>query len=218
MAGVLWPFWARARLTTASRPRRAKRSPRRRRRRPPSRYRTRTEVEHLTLDLVDPSRVTPRANVPGHDGRSWSPRSTSPPVPGPFPLITFSHGWAGHPRKFTQLFEAWAEAGYVVAAPAFPLSNDQAPGGATSDDVTNQPGDISFVIDEVLAASEDAADPLYGAVDPDHIGTAGLSLGGVTTYGLAFAGLLSGRPPRRGRRVQRGAAGFDMQLNSGLPC
>ena len=178
---------------------------------------TRSEVEHLTLDLVDSSRVTPRANVPGHDGRDLPTEVYVPAGTGPFPLIAFSHGWAGHPRKFTQLFQAWAEAGYVVAAPTFPLSNDQAAGGATSDDVDNQPGDISFVIDEVLAASEDADDPLYGSVDPDHIGTAGLSLGGVTTYGVAFADCCRDDRLDAAAVFDGGAVGFDLQLDSGLP-
>ena len=39
---------------------------------------------------------------------------------GPFPLIVFAHGSAGHPEKFTKLFSSWAAAGYIVAAPAFP--------------------------------------------------------------------------------------------------
>mgnify|MGYP003494686378 CR=1 FL=1 len=33
-------------------------------------------------------------------------------------------------------------------------------------DVANQPGDVSFVIDEVLAANEDPSSPLHGIVTP----------------------------------------------------
>ena len=53
-------------------------------------------------------------------------------------------------------------------------------------DVVNQPGDVSFVIDEVLAASEDPESPLHGVVDPEAIGVVGHSLGGATTWAVAF--------------------------------
>ncbi len=48
---------------------------------PPVAVPTRTEVEHLTLDLVDPSRATPWRTCPVTMVESWSPRSTSPPGP-----------------------------------------------------------------------------------------------------------------------------------------
>jgi predicted dienelactone hydrolase len=178
----------------------------------------RAEVEHLTLDLVDTSRPTPAngPQQPATDQRDLTTEVYVPAGTGPFPLIAFSHGWAGHPRKFTELFQAWAEAGYVVAAPAFPISNDQAPGGAESDDLPSQPGDISFVIDEVLGASEDPSDPLFGSVDPDHIGVAGMSLGGATTYGVAFADCC--RDDRvTAAAILDGALGFDADMASGLP-
>jgi hypothetical protein len=41
------------------------------------------------------------------------------------PLIVFGHGMWGHPRKFRRLFARWVEAGYLVAAPAFPHTNDE---------------------------------------------------------------------------------------------
>jgi dienelactone hydrolase len=147
----------------------------------------RAEVQHLTLGLVDPSRPTPAVGGQAERPERRLPTEIYLPAgSGPAPLIAFSHGWAGHPRKFTQLFRAWADAGYVVAAPTFPVSNDRAPGGPSSDDAANQPGDISFVIDEVLAGSADPDGALSGRVDPERIGVAGLSLGGFTTYDVAF--------------------------------
>lgn len=179
----------------------------------------RTEVEHLTLDLVDTSRPTPAngPQQPASDQRELTTEVYVPAGTGPFPLIAFSHGWAGHPRKFTQLFQAWAEAGYAVVAPAFPVSNDRAPGGASSDDVLEQPADISFAIDQVLAASADEDDPLYGAIDPDHIGAAGLSLGGVTTYGVAFSTCCRDDRVLAAIVMDGGAINFDFELDSGLP-
>jgi fermentation-respiration switch protein FrsA (DUF1100 family) len=144
-------------------------------------------VETVTETFVDDSRPTVD---PG--GRLSAPTRTLetdlyvPDAPGPFPLIVQAHGFDGHPRKFTELATAWAETGYVVAVPAFPLTNDRAGAPRVLDDYANQPADVSFVIDEVLR--ESAADhPLLGGqVDDDRIGVAGHSLGGATTYGLVF--------------------------------
>jgi predicted dienelactone hydrolase len=178
----------------------------------------RTEVEHLTLDLVDTSRPTPaNGGAPGSDERVLTTEVYVPAGTGPFPLVAFSHGWAGHPRKFTELFQAWAEAGYAVVAPAFPVSNDRAPGGASGDHVQDQPGDISFVLDQVLAASADEGDPLYGAFDPERIAAAGLSLGGVTTYGVSFSTCCRDDRITAAIVMDGGAVTFDNELDSGLP-
>ena len=148
---------------------------------------TRTKTTHLTLDLVDPTRPTEAgAGMPHRAERRLVTEVYLPAGQGPFPFIAFAHGLNGHPRKFSELLTAWADAGYAVAAPTFPLSNDEVPGEATWTDVANQPGDISFVIDEVLAANQDPSSPALGAIDPERIGVAGLSLGGATTYGVAF--------------------------------
>ena len=181
---------------------------------------TRTEVETFTLDLVDVTRPTPAgAGLPGSDRRELRTDVYVPAGEGPFPFIAFSHGLSGHPRKFTQLLSAWADQGYLVAAPAFPLSNDQVPGEPTFADLPDQPGDISFVIDHVLAANEDPEDPLYGTVDPEHIGVAGLSLGGATTYGVAFNDCCRDDRPIAAMVLDgaRLAVGGEFQMGSGLP-
>ncbi len=181
---------------------------------------TRTEVEHLTLELVDTSRPTPAgAGLPGSEERVLVTEVYLPAGTGPFPFIAFSHGLSGHPRKFTELFQAWAEAGYAIAAPAFPLSNDEVPGESTFADLPEQPGDISFVIDHVLAANEDPDDPLFGTVDPDHIGVAGLSLGGATTYGVAFNDCCRDDRPIAAMVLDgaRLAVGGEFEMASGLP-
>ena len=77
-----------------------------------------------------------------------------------------------------------ASAGFVVAAPTFPLSNGQAPGGPRLIDYVNQPTDVSFVIDEMLRLEKDDDSPYADLIRRHRIAAAGHSLGGITTIGL----------------------------------
>ena len=138
--------------------------------------------------FVDESRPTdvpePELNAPT---RTLVTTIYRPRGKGPFPLIVFAHGSSGHPEKFTKLFSAWAAAGYVVAAPAFPVTNSYASTEfGRADDAPRQPGDMSFVIDRVLALAKDRGSQLFRAIDKKKIGASGLSLGGLTTYLLVF--------------------------------
>jgi dienelactone hydrolase len=105
---------------------------------------------------------------------------------GPFPVVLFAHGNNGNPGKLSRLLEAWAGAGYVVAAPAFPLTNDLSGGPSILLDYLNQPGDMEFVLDELLDRSRAKTGFLAGRIDRRHIGAGGFSLGGATVYGYAF--------------------------------
>jgi fermentation-respiration switch protein FrsA (DUF1100 family) len=115
-----------------------------------------------------------------------APQTDAPPdtTNGPHPLIVFAHGFSATPESYAGLLAHWASAGYVVAAPTFPLSSGTSPCGAVAGDVVNQPQDMSYVITSVLRAAKGADGPLAGLVDADHIGAAGHSNGGITTYGL----------------------------------
>jgi len=55
------------------------------------------------------------------------------------------------PADYAPLLRAIASAGYVVAAPIFPLTNTHALGGPNEADLVNQPRDVSFVITKLLA-------------------------------------------------------------------
>ncbi|MFC7527767.1 alpha/beta hydrolase family protein [Actinoplanes sp. GCM10030250] len=103
---------------------------------------------------------------------------------GPHPLIYFSHGLTSQPDDYADLLNAWAEAGFAVAAPKYPRTWNQA-ADYDADDVVNQPADAQYVITEVLKA-------LPGRIDPERIAAAGHSAGGITTIGL-FSG---SRDPR----------------------
>lgn len=141
-------------------------------------------VATMQLSLIDASRSTLKsAGGPETPQRLIDVWLTLPVAGEPRPLVVFSHGMAGHPRKFEALHTVWAEAGFAVAAPVFPLSNDGAQGSFTNTfDVPNQPADVSFVLDELLARSADPESDLAGRFDPTLVGAAGLSAGGWTTY------------------------------------
>ncbi|WP_438862117.1 alpha/beta hydrolase family protein [Paractinoplanes aksuensis] len=104
----------------------------------------------------------------------WQPKGD-----GPFPLILFSHGLGGKPSDYRNLLTAWARAGFVVAAPAYPHTSASATDFNVLD-VINQPADATHVITRTLAE-------LGAAVDKSRIAAAGHSAGGVTTIGL-FSG------------------------------
>jgi dienelactone hydrolase len=143
-------------------------------------------VAELIETFVDTSRSTESANGQGNaPTRTLVTVIHYPQSQGPFPLIVLAHGQTGHPNKFSQLMTAWASAGFVVAAPVFPLTNNQTT-FRNDGDYVNQPADVSFVIDQMLARSREHDGPLARRVDKRHIGVAGLSLGGATVYGIAF--------------------------------
>jgi alpha-beta hydrolase superfamily lysophospholipase len=155
-------------------------------------------VSTHTVTLVDPSRSTPaNAYAPGAADRTLptllvypaagdasAPRAVdAPPAEAPygFPLVVFAHGLTGSGRAYLAFLSRLAAAGFVVAAPDFPLSKHDAPGGATAADYKQQPGDMRFVIDQVLSGG--VGEPLP-AIDGGRVAVAGHSLGGVTVLGL----------------------------------
>ncbi|MGH9032205.1 MAG: alpha/beta hydrolase family protein [Acidimicrobiia bacterium] len=108
----------------------------------------------------------------------------------PYPLVLFSHGLTANATVYEGVIGEWVSAGYVVAAPDYPLSNTDAPGGNAFNsglaDLKNQPADASFVIDRVLALAKERGS-LRGMVARKRIGASGHSGGGITTLGLAYA-------------------------------
>jgi dienelactone hydrolase len=105
---------------------------------------------------------------------------------GPYPLIVFGHGFEVTPGIYSHLLQAWARAGYVVAAPAFPLEKAGAPGGSDESDLVNQPKDMSFVISSMLEAAAAGSGPLARLIDPTKVAVAGQSDGGDTALAVAY--------------------------------
>lgn len=164
-----------------------------------------------SLMLVDTMRETPaHAGLPALPSRTlstevWYP-TTGPagaaPVAdaplasgGPFPFVVNSPGFGDVNIGEAYLAIALARRGFVVASPTFPLTNTGTPGGPVLTDAANQPADVRFVIDQVLALS--GGDGwLAGGVDRKRIGAQGLSLGGLTTL------LVTYNPTLRDRRIR----------------
>ncbi len=135
----------------------------------------------IVLRFVDRTRVAHFAN--GTSGLRTLVTYVRIPSGGhrPYPLLVFAHGFDTIPRTYAHLLDAWARAGFVVAAPVFPVESSTAPGGADERDLGNQPGDISFAIGRLLAAPA-----LHGLVDPARVAVAGQSDGAETAFAVAY--------------------------------
>ena len=157
-------------------------------------------VGTTTLTFVDPSRTTsangssggqpirtlptefwyPAAGAAGGDPVADAPADKGN---GPYPLVLFAHGYNVTPDFYAPLLARWAAAGYVVAAPVFPILSGS-DGGASHVDYEKTFGDASFVITQVLDLNK--SDPLGGLVDPARIAAAGHSDGEVVSFGVGF--------------------------------
>lgn len=146
-------------------------------------------VQQYAVTLVDESRPTAaNGDYEGAasrrlEGQVWHPAEKSG---APYPLIVYSHGFTSTWEGGAYLARHMASLGYVVAAVNYPLTNFMAPGGPNVMDVVNQPADVSFIIDSLLADSATAGHALEGMVDPARIGLTGISLGGMTTTLASF--------------------------------
>jgi predicted dienelactone hydrolase len=108
-------------------------------------------------------------------------------APGTFPLVVFSHGNNG--LRIQSFFFAahLASHGFVVATPDHHGNTflDTLAGVVDPDPARNRPRDMSFLIDQMLAASATPGDRFEGGVDGARIGASGHSFGGYTTFALA---------------------------------
>jgi dienelactone hydrolase len=143
----------------------------------------------VTETLVDRTRGTEAAGgSPALDCRVLPVEvhvpAPDPAAPAPHPLLLVVHGRDGNPARLRLLFDAWVAAGYVVAAPTFPITRKDTDDKPLGEDVGEQAHDVSFVLNQLLAQDRDPSSPLAGVVDPSRIGAAGMSLGGMTVYGL----------------------------------
>jgi predicted dienelactone hydrolase len=159
----------------------------------------------MTVDVVDTSRPTaPNRDFPGSPERRmaveiWYPaasadRDAPADTSGaPYPVIVFAHGYTSSRVQSSTFTHHLASHGYVVASPDFPLTSSRAPGGPAFLDTVNQPGDVSFVLDELERFAADPEHPLAAMVDSEHVGLTGHSGGGFTTLFALYGGDLDSR-------------------------
>ena len=146
----------------------------------------------------------------------WYPRARG--AARPFPLLLFAPGFLQCPGEYSDLLQAWASAGYVVAAVNFPRTSCHLGTEAYEADLANQPQDMSYVLTRLLALSARPGDSFSGLLDPHEVGAAGQSDGGNTVAALAAntcctdrrlkaVAVLSGAewPPMPGRYFPGGA-------------
>jgi predicted dienelactone hydrolase len=107
------------------------------------------------------------------------------PVRGPFPLLLFAPGYQQCGAPYGDLLRSWAAAGYVVATVDFPRTDCFVASSADEADMVNQPGDLSYVLTQLLALSGKPIGPLAGLVSPGQVGATGQSDGGDTVAALA---------------------------------
>lgn len=106
---------------------------------------------------------------------------------GPYPVVLFSHGFAGYPEQSTNLTTHLAQWGFVVVAPEHVerslggLLGDHSQGVAKSDDPTV----LARSLDLVVAENSHEGSALRGMVDKDEVAVTGHSAGAGAAYRLA---------------------------------
>ena len=134
---------------------------------------------------------------------------------GPYPLVVYSHGYAGCSVSSAYLCESLAAAGFVVAAPdhsddlkvcslcpgyrpepfvglkilfsAIDLANHLSAGDYDVQDFRYRLIQIMAVIDHLLAENRDDRSPFFDLIDAGRIGAVGHSLGGFSVMVAAGA-------------------------------
>jgi len=119
---------------------------------------------------------------------------------GSYPVVLFSHGSCGYPLQSTFLTPLLASRGFIVVAPPHPGNTIyEFPTCGTSNaqvaSFIERPKDMSFVLDQIIAAGQDPASPFFGAVDGTRVAMTGHSFGGLTTF------LVAAQDPRVGVAV-----------------
>ena len=147
-------------------------------------------AKRTEYEIVDTSRVTPalgpQPEIPERVLRflMWEGEYTG--YGEDRPLLFLAHGGGGAPEGYDDLATHVTNQGYVAVSLAFPLTNENAyDNGITGvTDVPNQPADVSFVLDWLIAAAQDSEHQLYGRFSTENLAYLGHSLGAQT--GLAL--------------------------------
>lgn len=124
-----------------------------------------------------------RVKYPADAYRDATPR----PEKGGYPVVVFSHGFAGFPEQSVTLTTHLASWGYVVAAPDHVERSLDGLLGTAARGVTKStdPEVLSATLDFVEAQSTKSGSLLHGTVDDDKAAVAGHSAGAGAAYRAA---------------------------------
>jgi len=145
-----------------------------------------------SIDLAVFLNASLQAKIPASDRIAYlaDAYEDAPPAsqPGKYPILIFSHGFAGFPEQSVTLTTHIASWGFVVAAPDHVersldgLLGTAAQGVKKSTDVAV----LQATLDRVVAASNESG-VLHGMVDPGRVVAAGHSAGAGAAYAFASA-------------------------------
>jgi dienelactone hydrolase len=146
-------------------------------------------VGFQTYNFVDPTRgIPPLGDFPGSDARPiptsvWYPTDKTR---APYPLVVFAHGFAVDPGYYGTLLSSIASAGYVVAAPTYPILSGWPAGPSDFVDWGEKFPDTWFATTSVLDLSANGDPTLGGMIDPQRIAVAGHSDGALISFSDGF--------------------------------
>ncbi len=143
-------------------------------------------VETGQVTLTDTSRPTEkRGDTPASTSRTLVTTMYVPVGYSKAPLLVFAIGYNNSAQGYDTFLRELASAGFMIAVPEFPLATKTLPGPPSEKDLPNQPGDVSFVISQLLVANKRSG-PFLNAIDPNRIGVVGQSDGGNTVSALGL--------------------------------
>lgn len=124
--------------------------------------------------------LRPQYEIDAHVG-------ADPAEGGPFPVVVFSHGFAGFPEQSADLVTHLASWGFVVVAPDHVERSLSGLLGTAAQGVPKRedPEVLSDALDVALAQGEDPTSPLDGLLDADQVAVTGHSAGAGAAYLMA---------------------------------
>jgi predicted dienelactone hydrolase len=130
-----------------------------------------------------PAELRPQYEIDAHPGAAADSED------GPYPVVLFSHGFAGFPEQSADLVVHLASWGFVVVAPDHVerslsgLLGTAAQGVSRRDDTDV----LSAALDAAVADAKVGGSPLAGILDLDRVAVAGHSAGAYAAYREATA-------------------------------
>ena len=161
------------------------------------------------IDLVDPARPVVTNGRTISSSRSLPTTIWRPSRAGSYPLVVFAHGYRLGPPGYARFCSMLAEAGYVVAAPSFPLADETRRNGLDRGDIPNEARDVSFVISALRAS------PIASSISAGPVGVAGHSDGADVALIVGYQQGLS--DPAVGAVVAVAPDAFTAQVSTSRP-